>query len=443
MTALEKLDQVANDILSAAQIDADALHTLSREDLRDLFPGPEHFLRRKSIWKVVHPVEQASSSSCAADTQHPNTQTPNKRKYQHQRGKSSQNNTIAGLPFKLFKRLIKRMQNIRTPRKSQGATPARGKKRRLEFGATEGEDEDDFDSSASTVISSPSCSSPISSQEGDPQVITSTPVKQADVLVECRQDSRMAQARHYTTLQKLYRKTKQNRDDVAQLLDLEFEGRRAFIDSDTMREQDRLAKILEAYPCLRDIDHVLDELGRILNNNNSNYVEELRERWLEFKSRVSFYGVYKKAMKPPMSLSAEEQAINLLTVLPALFPSNVAVPKKMTSASEALIHVLLPTEDPETFLNRRPLATPLVLVDKNQDAFLCLGTEAIPLPKRYLGDAGLYIIAYYYALHMTYPKCVACVLSIIQTEVLGDSIHEKDATPAFKRARTDWKAFLA
>ncbi|CAL8383563.1 unnamed protein product [Arctogadus glacialis] len=102
--------------------------------------------------------------------------------------------------------------------------------------------------------------------------------------------------------------------------------------------------------CVSSPPKVLDELRRILNNN-SNYVEELRERWLEFKSRVSFYRVYKKAMKPPMSLSAEEQAINLLTVLPALFPSNVAVPKKMTSASEALIHVLLPTEDPETFLN--------------------------------------------------------------------------------------------
>ena len=102
-----------------------------------------------------------------------------------------------------------------------------------------------------------------------------------------------------------------------------------------------------------------------------------------------------------------------------------------------------PTEDPETFLNRRPLTTPLVLVDENQDAFLCIGTDAIPFPKRYLGDAALYIIAYYYALHMTYPKCVACVLSILQTEVLGDSIHDKDATSAFKRARTDWKAFLA
>jgi hypothetical protein len=79
-----------------------------------------------------------------------------------------------------------------------------------------------------------------------------------------------------------------------------------------------------------------------------------------------------------------------------------------------------PTEDPETFLNRRPLTTPLLLVDENQDAFLCLGAEAIQLPKRYLGDAALYIIAYCYALHMTYPKCVACVLSIIHTEVLGD-----------------------
>ena len=56
--------------------------------------------------------------------------------------------------------------------------------------------------------------------------------------------------------------------------------------------------------CVSSPPKVIDELGRILNNNNSNYVEELRERWLEFKSRVSFYRVYKKAMKPPMSLSA-------------------------------------------------------------------------------------------------------------------------------------------
>ena len=49
-----------------------------------------------------------------------------------------------------------------------------------------------------------------------------------------------------------------------------------------------------------------------------------------------------------------------------------------------------PTEDPETFLNRRPLTTPLVLVDENQDAFLCIGTEAIPFPKRYLRRSIVY-----------------------------------------------------
>ena len=56
--------------------------------------------------------------------------------------------------------------------------------------------------------------------------------------------------------------------------------------------------------CVSSPPKVLDEVRRILDNNNSNYVEELRERWLEFKSRVSFYGVHKKAMKPPMTLSA-------------------------------------------------------------------------------------------------------------------------------------------
>ena len=68
-----------------------------------------------------------------------------------------------------------------------GGYTSKGEKRRLEFGATEGEDEEDCDSSASTVILSPSCSSTISSQdsEGDHQVITSTPVKQADVLGKC------------------------------------------------------------------------------------------------------------------------------------------------------------------------------------------------------------------------------------------------------------------
>lgn len=41
---------------TAANVDMDALRMLSREELRDLFPGPDHFLRRKSIWDLCHPV---------------------------------------------------------------------------------------------------------------------------------------------------------------------------------------------------------------------------------------------------------------------------------------------------------------------------------------------------------------------------------------------------
>ena len=51
-------------------------------------------------------------------------------------------------------------------------------------------------------------------------------------------------------------KSKQNGSDVAQILDLEFEARRAFIDSDATKEEDKAAKIMDAYPCFRDPRHV-------------------------------------------------------------------------------------------------------------------------------------------------------------------------------------------
>ena len=70
-------------------------------------------------------------------------------------------------------------------------------------------------------------------------------------------DSLQYQARHYKTLQDMYKtKARPNKKDVAQLLDLEFQSRRAFIDSDVTKEQDRPVKILEAYPCFGELDHV-------------------------------------------------------------------------------------------------------------------------------------------------------------------------------------------
>lgn len=43
---------------SAANISTDMLPSLSKEDLRDLFPGPEHFLRRRVIRRMTHGENQ-------------------------------------------------------------------------------------------------------------------------------------------------------------------------------------------------------------------------------------------------------------------------------------------------------------------------------------------------------------------------------------------------
>ncbi len=69
-------------------------------------------------------------------------------------------------------------------------------------------------------------------------------------------DSQQSQAKHYHTLQEIYKRPKPNKEAVAQLLDLEFDARRAFINSDCFKDQDRPSKILQAYPCFRELHHV-------------------------------------------------------------------------------------------------------------------------------------------------------------------------------------------
>ncbi|KAJ8366407.1 hypothetical protein AAFF_G00355840 [Aldrovandia affinis] len=68
-------------------------------------------------------------------------------------------------------------------------------------------------------------------------------------------DSPTAQAKHYRTLQALWKKPNPNKESVAQLLDLESGARRAFIDSDSIKEEDRHEQIIDAYPCFKDIGH--------------------------------------------------------------------------------------------------------------------------------------------------------------------------------------------
>lgn len=83
-------------------------------------------------------------------------------------------------------------------------------------------------------------------------------------------DSLIIQARPYKTLPEMFKKTKPNKDAVHQILDLEFEARRAFIDSDAMKEEDRPTKILDAYPCFKDLHHVsiIYLLFQLIKKNN-------------------------------------------------------------------------------------------------------------------------------------------------------------------------------
>ncbi|CAL9699812.1 unnamed protein product [Knipowitschia caucasica] len=114
----------------------------------------------------------------------------------------------------------------------------------------------------------------------------------------------------------------------------------------------------------------------------------------------------------------------------------------MANASESLIHILKSEEDPALYLTKRPLFTPLLLFD-GTTCIIAVGNEPIcTLPKEDISEAMLVIMAYYYTLHLTYPKCVATVLSVIQTEVILDAIHEQDATSAYRKAIAEWRTFF-
>jgi len=47
----------------------------------------------------------------------------------------------------------------------------------------------------------------------------------------------------------------------------------------------------------------MDELRRIIEPNNCQYISEVKGRWETFYSKVQFYGVMKKIMKPPRTLN--------------------------------------------------------------------------------------------------------------------------------------------
>ncbi|CAL9702168.1 unnamed protein product [Knipowitschia caucasica] len=99
-------------------------------------------------------------------------------------------------------------------------------------------------------------------------------------------------------------------------------------------------------------------------------------------------------------------------------------------------------EDPNTYLKKRPLSSPVLLLSPS-NCLVAIGNKPVcTFPKDKISEGALYLMGYYYALHLTYPKCVSSVLSMIQTEVLLDQIHDGDLTSMYRKSLADWRAFL-
>ncbi|MEQ2303956.1 hypothetical protein AMECASPLE_022066 [Ameca splendens] len=100
----------------------------------------------------------------------------------------------------------------------------------------------------------------------------------------------------------------------------------------------------------------------------------------------------------------KEQALEILRVLPSLFLFMSAPPKRVREPSEALVHALEEKEDPDAYLKKRSLSCPVLIVCSS-NCFLAVG--GVPITK-FLKDkvdeGALYLMAYYYTLHLTYPR---------------------------------------
>ncbi|KAL2097882.1 hypothetical protein ACEWY4_007089 [Coilia grayii] len=506
----------------------DMLPSLSKDDLRDLFPGPEHFFRRKTIWRLNHndnepsrpgvssesvalprpppsPIPLLSSSPFSSPVSIPpesptpqhvmqlvspkyavysDTELEQARTTFLDKLKAGEGgdytlskdlrcrlirNTVtsmitirraAGDGFRypcsreitmmakclveyypmledrsgtgavweiVKKQLLKRLQNVTTPKKKQGPTPSRKRRRSLNFHHSQ---ETAMGETAMGETNETPCPD-LNVEELPP----STP--EVEKLTDST-ESQQLMARHYRTLQEMYKaKGKPNGNDVYQILNLEFPARRAFI-VQVVREQDRAAKVIEAYPCFREVDHLMDELCRILGNGNT--VANLKNQWGTFCEKAQYYGVFKKAMKP--SLNKVKQGVAFIKALPSMFPSPVPPPKKLHNASETVLHVL-ESGDPNMYLQKRPITSPVCII-VNNTCILAVGpTPLLTFPIEDINNCVLYIMACYYTFHLTYPKCIATLLSVLQTEVLKDKIHEQDLTPSYKKAMLEFSSFIA
>lgn len=92
------------------------------------------------------------------------------------------------------------------------------------------------------------------------------------------------------------------------------------------------------------------------------------------------------------------------------------------------------------YVEKRHLSSPVLLFDGTVGIVAMGNIPMSTLPQEDFWEGMLA----YYTLHLTYqqPKCVATLLSAIQTEVVGDAINDQDVTGTYKKAIAEWKPFI-
>ncbi|KAI4889729.1 hypothetical protein NFI96_033080 [Prochilodus magdalenae] len=392
------------DIFKPANIDEEVLKTLSREDFKDLFPGPENFLKRKKLWDMIGPKDGDPDQD---------------------RGSGNVSATCA------------------------------------------------------VLTSQPQTSTPV-------HEITAKTVKLPDppeYVVYTDSELDMVRSQYFDLLRNGKEKVcKMSKELSCRLIRNTITSMVAILRASPLGKEERYPskhelramsqKIVDYYPMLRDtsdLPYAMDELRRILGGTNPKYIDETKKKWENFCANVQFYGVWKKVLKPPIPLNMHDGMLRFtpnlnpakllgfhhchfdwspITIYLTNFATGSGIPVKHYCMSFRHLQFfsfsfkLKASEDPSLYLEKRPLTSPVLLFD-GKVCILAVGNVPVStIPKEEFFDGMLMLMAYYYTMHLTYPKCVATLLSVIQTEVLCDAIHDRDATGAYKRAMAEWKSFI-
>ncbi|KAG8005700.1 Trifunctional purine biosynthetic protein adenosine-3, partial [Nibea albiflora] len=79
----------------------------------------------------------------------------------------------------------------------------------------------------------------------------------------------------------------------------------------------------------------------------------------------------------------------MIKALPEMFPSSIAPLKKLEHASDRMLHILESAEDPSSFLQARPLLSPVVIVCET-NCIPAIGTvPELIFPKEDIADSAL------------------------------------------------------